>query len=676
MSEKKTQNTEETENSLSHDASSASGKEPSLKEEGKPLNTEEKKELPQAASDEAGSDPLKAAEKDTKPKKTKRFLLRTRRSVKLLFADFIPMIEFSVLFRVLCLVVIFPVMAYLERAILFVNGMSNMAAYNALMSLWNPLTWIVFFLICLIVVFGTLWESGGIAIALHAATSGKKLSVQKIFGEGFDFAIHQIVNPKNLLLFPYCLLVLPLSRYLDNTSITRFIAVPGFIIEFIEQRDWLNLIWTAFSVAVTIIGLLYVFAIPIMAIEKVDFKTACRRSRRTIRTNGIPDYLLMWIGCILGVLIGVLILLITLFGGVFLFCKWLEPGTTPERLFTPEISEVIITVFSTVYLWASSLAIYAIIQDFYYRAVEKAGRIIPEYQTHRTFLSQPIPRAVVWIFCAVVIFFSVPPRYRQFKWMLNTDNGRTMIMAHRGYSAKAPENTIPAFDAAYQAGVKAVELDVQMLKDGTIIVMHDDNFARTCGVNKPVWEATYDEVKGYDAGAFFGKEFVGTRVPTLDEAIDFCRGKLFMNIEIKRTGHDEGIEKAVVDIIMDNDFMDYCDVTSQDYDTLVKVKEYNPDILTAYTTVIGLGQIEELDAASIMSIQETFATFENVERLKRSGKRVFVWTVNEKDTMDRLISLNVDAILTNDPAVGTEVLAKHEGFFDVMERINQILKYI
>jgi glycerophosphoryl diester phosphodiesterase len=94
-----------------------------------------------------------------------------------------------------------------------------------------------------------------------------------------------------------------------------------------------------------------------------------------------------------------------------------------------------------------------------------------------------------------------------------------MIMAHRGYSAKAPENTLPAFKMCMDEGFSAAELDVQMLGDGTIIVMHDDNLKRTTGLNKNVWEVTYDEIKDLDNGAFFDKAFEGTRIPTLDEVL-------------------------------------------------------------------------------------------------------------------------------------------------------------
>ena len=212
-----------------------------------------------------------------------------------------------------------------------------------------------------------------------------------------------------------------------------------------------------------------------------------------------------------------------------------------------------------------------------------------------------------------------------------------------------------------------------MLADGTIIVMHDDNLKRTTGLDKNVWEVTYDEIKDLDNGSFFSSDFAGTKIPTLDEVLKLAGSgdrKLYLNIEIKRNGHDDGITQKVVDIILDNNYLDNCDITSQDYSTLEEVREYNPHVLTAYTSVIGIGEMESLDAADIISIQETFATFENVERLHRAGKRVFVWTVNEKSTMKQLVSLNVDAILTNDPALCKTVTDQYSS--DMMNMVQRV----
>ena len=142
-------------------------------------------------------------------------------------------------------------------------------------------------------------------------------------------------------------------------------------------------------------------------------------------------------------------------------------------------------------------------------------------------------------------------------------------------------------------------------------------------------------------------------------------------------GHDDGIVEKVVEIIKENNYMDYCDVTSQDYETLEEVRQADPEVLTAYTSAIGIGNLESLEAADIISIQETFATYENIDRIHRAGKRVFVWTVNEEDTMKKLASLNVDAILTNDPALCRAVIDQYDStLMNIVQRIHSAFSFL
>ena len=133
----------------------------------------------------------------------------------------------------------------------------------------------------------------------------------------------------------------------------------------------------------------------------------------------------------------------------------------------------------------------------------------------------------------------------------------------------------------------------------------------------------------------------------------------------------------MVEIIENNDYLNNCDITSQDYATLEEVRQINPAVLTAYTSVIGIGDIETLEAADIISIQQTFATYENIERIHRAGKHVFVWTVNEDDVMEKLVDLNVDAILTNDPGLCKSVIERHQSnMMDIVRRVQSAFSFL
>ncbi len=590
-------------------------------------------------------------------------------------SNFNGLIRFEFLYRTLCLLVFIPLLNYVERLLLLVNRTGNIAAYNVLDALKNPLTWIVLALLAASMAFFASVEQYGLISILHGAYSGDKVSASEAFANGLDLAVN-FSRPRNALMLFYFLVVYPFSQLLDSSSITRFIAVPGFIREHFTKYPSAGVAATALSALLFWVGMRWCYILPLMVIEDRDFMDARRKSAMYTRGREGVFLLLLVLQWLVRMMLLFAACFATLVGALALIILWLEPGTDLMRVATEENVIMLFLSALTVFGWFTEPIVRAVILSRYYVLSRQFGEEVPFYKKEWHFHHREWMRIAMIVLCAVVMFFSVPLRYRQFKTILRGNAGDVLIMAHRGYSAKAPENTIPAFREAYKAGATAIELDVQMTRDGQIVVLHDDSLKRTTGVNKHIWEVDYDEIKDLDNGSFFSEEYAGTHIPTLEEAIHYCKGKLYINIEIKRTGHDEGIEDRVVQIIRDNDFQEDCDVTSQDYETLAYIYERYPDILLAYTSVIGIGNVEQLEAVDILSIQETFATYDTVEAMHRAGKKVFVWTVNEEATMERLIGLGVDAILTNDPVLGRSVIDQHHGLYDIYMRIHQILYYM
>jgi glycerophosphoryl diester phosphodiesterase len=109
-----------------------------------------------------------------------------------------------------------------------------------------------------------------------------------------------------------------------------------------------------------------------------------------------------------------------------------------------------------------------------------------------------------------------------------------VVISHRGEHLHHPENTMPAYRAAFEAGADFVETDVRTTADGRLVIMHDASVDRCTGGHGAVAEMTFDEVRKLDAGARFGEEFRGTAVPTFDEVLEFARGKIGVYIDAKR----------------------------------------------------------------------------------------------------------------------------------------------
>lgn len=593
------------------------------------------------------------------------------------------LIGFEFIFRILTFVVIFPLMTWAQRLWLVANNTKVIAWYNAGKFVKNPISWIIFIFMLLLLVGATMFEQFAIYDTLHASKFGIRRTTRQIFSAGFDMCVERL-RLENWGFLPYVIFVLRFGSISgDVSSITSVIRIPGFILEDFTKHQWELVAFNIFQLIVLFFFLRWLFAIPIMMEEDgTSFNTACRKSAAMVSGRYIVRVFFLTVCW--RALIGFLYMIgsVVAVAGWYLLSIWVIPAETE-----PFIDFFIGRIFQTsiicyiISLWIMYPMIAATFQAAYYKRKEELGDSLLRYTDPPHFLHRyPILKVLVVAICAVCIFFSVPRRYAQIRWMLNTDYGTPMIMAHRGYSSMAPENTLPAFKMCLDEGFTAAELDVQLLKDGTLIVMHDDNLLRTTGVNKNVWEVTYDEIKDLDNGAFFDAEYAGTKIATLDEVLKLAgsgKDKLFLNIEIKRNGHDEGITQKVVDTIVENDYLSNCDITSQDYSTLEEVREINPSVLTAYTSAIGIGNIDSLEAADIISIQETFATYENIERLHNAGKHVFVWTVNEQDTMEHLVSLNVDAILTNDPQLCKVVIDNYDSsIMNVLHRLQEVFTFL
>ena len=590
--------------------------------------------------------------------------------------NFGNIIAFEVNFRLFTFFVLFPIMTCLERLWLIGNKTTVITWDNIIEVIKNPITWIILIVLGILLVAGTMFEQFALYDTLHACKCGQKRTLKQIFSAGFDL-ISERLKFENLLLLPYTILVLRFGTLTgDVSSVISVIKIPGFILEDFRKHNWEKAAFLCFQVLAIYCFLRWVYSIPVMMEEdETSFKAACKKSAAMTKGKHVIKIGMITLGWLLLVCLLYYAGTAAIVGIWFLLSAWLMPAQTPGfNTFFAERFTPTGTIFYLFFLWVLTPLIASSFMCAYYKRKEQLGESIHEYTEPPHLISRyPALKWVIVVVCAVSLFFSGPKRFAQIRWMLDTNGGVPMIMAHRGYSAKAPENTLPAFKMCMDEGFSAAELDVQMLGDGTIIVMHDDNLKRTTGLNKNVWEVTYDEIKDLDNGAFFDKEFEGTGIPTLDEVLKLAGSgdtKLYLNIEIKRNGHDEGITQKVVDIILENNYLNNCDITSQDYSTLEEVRKINPYVLTAYTSVVGMGDLESLDAADIISIQETFATFENVERLHRAGKRVFVWTVNEKETMKKLVSLNVDAILTNDPALCKEVIDQYGS--DIMNMVQRV----
>lgn len=234
------------------------------------------------------------------------------------------------------------------------------------------------------------------------------------------------------------------------------------------------------------------------------------------------------------------------------------------------------------------------------------------------------------------------------------------VTAHRGASLQAPENSMSAFRAAYEAGTDFVELDVQRTRDGAIVVFHDGDLLRMGGDPRKVKDLTLAEIQAIDIGTRRGPAYAGEHVPTLAEVIDYARGRFRINIELKYNVPDPGLAPAVIALVRQEDFLDRIVITSLDHAALRQVERIQPGIDTGLIVTAAVGNVTRTDT-DFVSLNAARATASLVDRARAAGKQVHVWTVNTPEAMLRMIERDVDNIITDDPATLVRVMRDRNG---------------
>ena len=232
-----------------------------------------------------------------------------------------------------------------------------------------------------------------------------------------------------------------------------------------------------------------------------------------------------------------------------------------------------------------------------------------------------------------------------------------LVIAHRGAAGAAPENTLAAIRRAVQDGADWVEIDVQESRDGEVIVVHDSDFMKLAGNPLKTWEGDLAEIQQIDIGSWFSPEFAGERTPTLAQVLTETRGKAKLLIELKYYGHDEALERRVVDVVEQMDMADEVIAMSLHLPGVEKLKALRPQWTVGLLAATAVGDLSRLDV-DFLAVNAGMATPAFIRRSQDAGKPVYVWTINDALSMTSWLSRGVDGLITDEPAMAGEVMAQ------------------
>jgi glycerophosphoryl diester phosphodiesterase len=234
---------------------------------------------------------------------------------------------------------------------------------------------------------------------------------------------------------------------------------------------------------------------------------------------------------------------------------------------------------------------------------------------------------------------------------------RPLLIGHRGYPAKFPENTLASFEGAMQAGCDMIELDVTLTNDRKVVVIHDDTLDRTTTGKGPVKDHSLEEIKKLDAGSWFDPRFSPERVPEISEVLQLVAGRCLLNIEIKESAFEldypaDAIEHQVVGLVKTGGSMDRVIISSFDKRILQRIAAMDSPPAVAFISDHGADKslLDMLLGMRAFSWHPRFKvlTQDQVDRLHASGLRVFAWTINTRKEAEKILALGVDGLICNE----------------------------
>ena len=581
-----------------------------------------------------------------------------------LTAHWKPLILFEILWKLVTLLVIAPACAGLIQLAIHLAKLKYLTTSNLLQFLRSPWTILLLAVLLLLAALYTLFEIAAVCTCFRQSRFQKvRTTLGRMVRSGLQSVLHFFRGGGPFLVL-HLLVLIPLMQFSATSGIFTAMGIPDFLAYYMTKKEFLLPIYVAAIILCCLLSIRWVFSSLLFTQNQCSYRSARATSVQLVRGRFWQTFfsVLVWNCCYFAALL-VFLCMITVV--VLMVIR----ATGSNDLIMSQAMRILKLLIQIV-LWSFSFFATPICMAHLTALLEKRCVQMPE-----VVLPEPVPlsrsakpfrrsTAVLTACCFTVAALGLNLSY-VYSVFTGKANFRLAlfqnptVMAHRGLSADAPENTLYAFSDAILVGADFIELDVQQTRDGVLVVMHDSNLKRTTGVNKDIWDVDYADIQNLDAGSWFDPAYANARIPTLEETLQFVDKRAKLNIEIKPTKHgSDTLEQDVAELITRYQYTDACYVTSFSYGSLKKVKEANPEIRTGYLMSVAYGQFYSLKYADAFSLNKVFVTSQVVNAAHQQGKQIFAWTVNGMSEVRSLCNLHVDSIITDDPVMVQNVISR------------------
>ena len=460
----------------------------------------------------------------------------------------------------------------------------------------------------------------------------------------------------------YIALLAPVVGVGASIALTENLYIPTFITSVIETTPLYNALYTLALLVFAFIGILNIFCIHGVVIDKLSVSEAIRRSRELMRKNW-KDYLKnTLLFSVLFFLVNVLLVVMCVILAVVVFILARPTGTEGRfwLLLVAFLSTSVIFYFNEFttpfYLLRTT--------QLYYRYTGKQTGEIPAKRPYTRFVAFAV---IILAVAALIGLAKASSENFDALFPAATD---VRLIAHRGGGSEGPENTVTGIDVVAGTGVYGSEIDIQRTADGYYVVNHDATFARLTGVNKKPGEMTLEEIRKLviqDPKHPDSPEIVAT----FEEMLDAANGRLILFVKLKGESADRKMVDDAVKMIEERGMRDQCVLISLQYDLIDYAETEYPQMQTGFLTFLTFGDTARLNC-DFIGLEEESATDSTIEQIHKQGKRALVWTPNEENKQKHFLLSEADGIITDNVFQAQELQEKLSKRDDIERMIDKI----
>jgi glycerophosphoryl diester phosphodiesterase len=442
-------------------------------------------------------------------------------------------------------------------------------------------------------------------------------------------------------------------------EILKSVALPAIFIEKINNSLLWTFVYWAIAVLLAYLLIRFIFTLHELIIENKSitqaliksFQLTRRISFRLIIALVFINAVIMAIGFILFTVISYIPTLFNFKINAFIKTIAVTTSSLLTLIYTLLIMPINIIFLTKLYHQAKAQEktyINRAIHTVNFKVLETIESTFDQFFTERKI-------AIIFVMIIVIVISSFTG------FLVNQSTmhaGRNVLsIAHRGKVKNEFENSLNAIQASVDAEVDGIEIDIQMTKDGVVVLHHDRNLLRTFGVDQAIESLTYQEIQRIEAENVDVVHDYGKIIPTLAQALKLMPEEMTIILDVKTDDGNQQLAESINAVIKTTDMSDDTVVQSFNRDFLKRIKRINSEIKVSQIMYYALGNLSTLEV-DYYTIHKGMLSVAFVKKARGLDRGIFVWAVNNEEDMREVLNYDVDGIITNQPLLFKDILGR------------------